>query len=106
MTSSYHSTDYEEYCFLEHDTVLVRWFTSVVQKHPDFPHSANHGFYFVVENDRSMMGYYWHDGIHPLIVNGEAILQVWRIGANMLNNQYLTVDKELSNRLGVGQIAH
>jgi hypothetical protein len=36
-------------------------------------------------------------------VNGEAILQVWRIGANMLNNQYLTVDKELSNSRGVGQ---
>jgi hypothetical protein len=42
------------------------------------------------------MGYYCYDVIHPLIVNGEAILQVWRIGANMLNNQYLTVDKELS----------
>lgn len=52
------------------------------------------------------MGYYCYDVTHPLIVNGEAILQVWRIGANMLNNQYLTVDKELSNSLGVGQIAH
>ena len=78
----------------------------MIQKHPDFSHSANHGFYFVVENDQSLMGYYYHDVIRPLIVNGEAILQIWRIGANMLNNQYLTVDKELSNSLGVEQIAH
>jgi hypothetical protein len=106
MTSSYHSTDNEEYCFLEHEAVLVWWFTNLIQKHPDFPCSAYRGFYFVVENDQSMMGYYCHDVIHPLIVNGEAILQVWRIGANMLNNQYLTVDKELLNSLGVGQIAH
>jgi hypothetical protein len=28
------------------------------------------------------------------------------IDANMLNNQYLTIDKGRSNRLGVGQIAH
>lgn len=78
----------------------------MIQKHPDFPHSAYHGFYFVVENDQSLMGYYCHDVIHPLIMSGEAILHECRIGTNMLNNQYLTVDKELSNSLGVGQIAH
>jgi hypothetical protein len=39
-------------------------------------------------------------------VNGEASLQLWRIDANVLNNQYQTVDKGRSNRLGVGQIAH
>jgi len=78
----------------------------MIQKHADFPHSAYNGFHFVFESDQSLMGYNCHDVIHPLIVNGEAIHQVWRIGANMLNNQYLTVDKELSNSLGVGQIAH
>jgi len=66
MTSSCHNTDNEEYCFLEHDTVLVWWFTSMIQKHPDFPRSAYHGFNFVTENDQSLMDYYCHDVIHPL----------------------------------------
>jgi hypothetical protein len=63
-------------------------------------------FYVVVENYHSQTGYYCHDVTHSLIVNGEASLQLWRIDANVLNNQYQTVDKGRSNRLGVGQIDH
>jgi hypothetical protein len=78
----------------------------MIQKHTGFLCSAYNGFYFVVENDQSQMGYYYHGMMHPLIGNGEASLQVWRTRANMLNNHYLTVDKGWSNSLGVGQIAH
>jgi hypothetical protein len=45
-----------------------------------------------------------HNGMAcPQVADGGDGLQIWRIAANILNNQSMTVDRGWSSRLGVGQ---
>jgi hypothetical protein len=43
-----------------------------------------------------------HNMVHPQIVDGGYILQIWRVAANVLNKQSQTPKKGLSPSLGVG----
>jgi hypothetical protein len=45
-----------------------------------------------------------HHGMARLqVANGGDDLQIWRVGANMLNKQSRTTDRERSSSLGVGR---
>jgi len=43
------------------------------------------------------VGPFAHGIAHPLVVNGEDSLQVWRVAVNMLNKQLWTANKWSSN---------
>jgi hypothetical protein len=47
-----------------------------------------------------------HDMVHPQVVDEGDSLQIWRVAANILNEQSWTADKGWSSSLGVGRGAN
>jgi hypothetical protein len=45
----------------------------------------------------------YHGMARPQVADGEDALEVWRVGANILNKQSRTVEKGWSSSLGVGR---
>jgi len=41
-----------------------------------------------------------HSMVHPQVMDGRGELQIWRVAANILNNQSWTGDKGWSSSLG------